>query len=78
MGQIAAIGEDAEIPFEQVRADLASIKQPVLYATGMRDAMIPALASYTAVQHLTDATLVAYSDAGHAFLFQTPRTSPSR
>jgi pimeloyl-ACP methyl ester carboxylesterase len=36
----------------------------------MQDAMIPALASYTAVQHLPDATLVAYSDAGHAFLFQ--------
>ena len=62
--------KDASIPFEQVRADLATIRQPVLYATGMQDAMIPALASYTAVQHLTDATLVAYSDAGHAFLFQ--------
>ncbi|MFH0180653.1 alpha/beta fold hydrolase [Streptomyces cacaoi] len=70
MGQIAAIAKDASISSEQVRADLASIKQPVLYATGMRDAMIPALASYTAVQHVTDATLVAYSDAGHAFLFQ--------
>lgn len=70
MGQIAAIGKDAAIPFDQVRADLESIKQPVLYATGMKDAMIPALASYTAVQHLTDATLVVYGDAGHAFLFQ--------
>ena len=53
-----------------MRADLASIKQPVLYATGMQDAMIPALAAYTAVQYLPDATLVAYGDAGHAFLFQ--------
>jgi pimeloyl-ACP methyl ester carboxylesterase len=70
MGQIAAIAKDAAIPFDQVRTDLESIKQPVLYATGMQDAMIPALASYTAVQHLTDATLVAYSGAGHAFLFQ--------
>ncbi|MDT9697981.1 alpha/beta hydrolase [Streptomyces sp. P17] len=70
MGQIAAIAKDAAIPFDQVRADLESIRQPVLYATGMQDAMIPALASYTAVQHLADATLVAYSDAGHAFLFQ--------
>ncbi|MET7655821.1 alpha/beta hydrolase [Streptomyces sp. NPDC005486] len=70
MGQITAIGKDAAIPFEQVRADLASIKQPVLYATGMQDVMIPPLAAYTAVQHLPDATLVAYSDAGHAFLFQ--------
>ncbi|MEU0076010.1 alpha/beta hydrolase [Streptomyces sp. NPDC006332] len=70
MGQIAAIGKDAAIPFEQVRADLASIRQPVLYATGMQDVMIPALAAYTAVQHLPNATLVAYNGAGHAFLFQ--------
>ncbi|MEU9268950.1 alpha/beta hydrolase [Streptomyces sp. NPDC048251] len=70
MGQIAAIQKDASIPFEQVRADLATIRQPVLYATGIKDAMIPALASYTAVQYVPDATLVAYSDAGHAFLFQ--------
>ncbi|WP_042391625.1 alpha/beta fold hydrolase [Streptacidiphilus carbonis] len=70
MGQIAAIQKDASIPFEQVRANLATIRQPVLYATGMQDVMIPALAAYTAVQHLADATLVAYSDAGHAFLFQ--------
>lgn len=70
MGQITAIAKDAAIPFEQVRTDLASINQPVLYATGMRDAMITPLASYTAVQHLRSATLVAYSDAGHAFLFQ--------
>ncbi|MDW6059091.1 alpha/beta hydrolase [Streptomyces sp. FXJ1.4098] len=69
-GQMAAIGKDAAIPFDQVRADLESIQQPVLYATGMQDVMIPALAAYTAVQHLPNATLVAYSDAGHAFLFQ--------
>ncbi|MFF4014132.1 alpha/beta fold hydrolase [Streptomyces sp. NPDC001843] len=70
MGQITAIAKDAAIPFDQVRADLAAIRQPVLYATGMQDAMITPLASYTAVQHLPSATLIAYSDAGHAFLFQ--------
>ncbi|MCX5265742.1 alpha/beta fold hydrolase [Streptomyces sp. NBC_00199] len=70
MGQITAIAKDAAIPFEQVRADLASIRQPVLYATGMQDVMITPLASYTAARHLPHATLVAYSDAGHAFLFQ--------
>ncbi|GGK67106.1 alpha/beta fold hydrolase [Streptomyces flaveus] len=73
LGQITAIAKDASIPFEQVRADLETIKHPVLYATGMRDAMIPALASYTAVQHVTNATLVTYSDAGHGFLFQHAR-----
>ncbi|MFI1731707.1 hypothetical protein ACH40E_21340 [Streptomyces acidicola] len=31
--------------------------------------MIPAHASYVAVQHLADATLLLYGDAGHAFLF---------
>ncbi len=69
-GQLAAIAKDAAIPFEQVRANLESIAQPVLYATGMKDAMIPALAAYTAVQHLPHATLLIYGDAGHAFLFQ--------
>jgi pimeloyl-ACP methyl ester carboxylesterase len=72
-GQITAIAKDASNPFEQVRADLESIQQPVLYATGMQDTMIPAVASYAAVQHLPNATLVAYSDAGHAFLFQHAR-----
>ncbi|MEU4340249.1 alpha/beta hydrolase [Nocardia sp. NPDC023852] len=69
-GQFTAIGKSAGIPFDQVLAELETIEQPVLYATGMRDAMIPALGSYTAVQHLSNATLVIYSDAGHAFLFQ--------
>ncbi|WSQ06912.1 hypothetical protein OG604_03700 [Streptomyces sp. NBC_01231] len=32
--------------------------------------VVPALASFVAVQHLDSATLVLYSDAGHAFLFQ--------
>ncbi|MEU7429193.1 low temperature requirement protein A [Streptomyces sp. NPDC040750] len=68
--QSAAIAKDATIPFEQVRTDLASIRRPVLYATGVQDVMIPASAAYTAVQHLPNATLAAYSDAGHAFLFQ--------
>jgi pimeloyl-ACP methyl ester carboxylesterase len=68
--QFSAIGKSAGIPFDRTRADLETITQPVLYATGMRDAMIPALSAYVAVQHLADATLVIYSDAGHAFLFQ--------
>jgi pimeloyl-ACP methyl ester carboxylesterase len=32
--------------------------------------MIPAHNSYVAVQYLDNATLVLYSGAGHAFLFQ--------
>ncbi|CAN5462059.1 alpha/beta hydrolase [soil metagenome] len=70
MGQLAAVGKILSAPFDEVRSTLEAIKQPVLYANGVHDVMIPALASYVAVQHLDSATLVLYSDAGHAFLFQ--------
>jgi pimeloyl-ACP methyl ester carboxylesterase len=73
MGQFIAAGKLMSIPFERVQAELESIKQPVLYANGVHDVMIPAIASYVAVQHLDSATLVLYSDAGHAFLFQHAR-----
>ncbi|MFL5998019.1 MAG: alpha/beta fold hydrolase [Streptomyces sp.] len=68
--QREAIAKYMAVPFEQVRANLETIKQPVLYAGGVLDVIAPALASYVAVQHLDSATLVLYSDAGHAFLFQ--------
>jgi pimeloyl-ACP methyl ester carboxylesterase len=71
-GQLAAITTSASVPIEEVEADLGSIAQPVLYATGVQDAMIPALASFHAVGHLANAVLVGYGDAGHAFLFQHP------
>jgi pimeloyl-ACP methyl ester carboxylesterase len=73
MGQFAAIGQVLSVPFDTVRSNLEAIKQPVLYANGVHDVMIPALASYVAVQHLDSAILVLYSDAGHAFLFQHAR-----
>lgn len=73
MGQFIAAGKLMSIPFERVQSELESIKQPVLYANGVHDVMIPAIASYVAVQHLDSATLLLYSDAGHAFLFQHAR-----
>jgi pimeloyl-ACP methyl ester carboxylesterase len=73
LGQLAAVGQILQTPFDQVRATLEATKQPVLYANGVHDVMIPALASYVAVQHLDTATLLLYSDAGHAFLFQHAR-----
>ena len=73
MGQLTAVGKLLAVPFEQVQLDLAVTKQPVLYANGAHDVMIPAVASYVAVQHLDTATLVLYGDAGHAFLFQHAR-----
>ncbi|MYV54065.1 alpha/beta hydrolase [Streptomyces sp. SID3212] len=69
-GQLTAVAKLQSVPFDQVRSHLESIKQPVLYANGVQDVMIPALASYVAVQHLDSAVLVLYSDAGHGFLFQ--------
>jgi pimeloyl-ACP methyl ester carboxylesterase len=73
MGQLHAVAKILATPFEDVRTSLEAIKQPVLYANGVHDVMIPAIASYIAVQHLDDATLLLYSDAGHAFLFQHAR-----
>lgn len=70
MRQLEAIGKYVAVPFVQVRSSLESIEQPVLYANGMQDVMVPALASYVAVEHLRNATLLLYGDAGHAFLFQ--------
>ncbi|MEV4729768.1 alpha/beta hydrolase [Saccharopolyspora sp. NPDC049426] len=68
--QLEAIGKAWSVPWEQVRANLETIEQPVLYANGMHDVMVPAQASYLAVEQLDSAVLVLYSDAGHAFLFQ--------
>jgi pimeloyl-ACP methyl ester carboxylesterase len=73
MGQLQAVAKILAVPFDEVRSTLEAIKQPVLYANGVHDVMIPAVASYVAVQHLDDATLLLYSDAGHAFLFQHAR-----
>ncbi|MFJ2235115.1 alpha/beta fold hydrolase [Streptomyces sp. NPDC087859] len=72
-GMLAAIGQLLAAPFDEVKAELESIKHPVLYANGLHDVMVPAHASYVAVQHLADATLLLYGDAGHAFLFQHAR-----
>ena len=69
-GMLTAVGALLAVPFGQVVAELEAIKQPVLYANGLHDVMIPAHASYVAVQHLGNATLVLYTGAGHAFLFQ--------
>jgi pimeloyl-ACP methyl ester carboxylesterase len=69
-GQMAAIAASASVPFERLKANLEQITHPVLHATGIHDVMIPALSSFVAVQHLPNATFLAYGEAGHAFLFQ--------
>ena len=63
-GQAAAIAASGSVPWEQLRDDLERIAHPVLCAAGIRDVMIPAITAFIAVQHLPQATLVGYSDAG--------------
>lgn len=69
-GQLQATLAALSTPWDSVTEALTTIKQPVLYANGMHDVMIHPMASYSAVEHLPNATLLLYSDAGHAFLFQ--------
>jgi pimeloyl-ACP methyl ester carboxylesterase len=68
--QIAAVGRLLARDGNEVGSALQAISHPVLYANGIHDVMIPAVASYKAVELVPDSRLVLYSDAGHAFLFQ--------
>ncbi|MFD0441350.1 alpha/beta fold hydrolase [Streptomyces chartreusis] len=69
-GMLAAVTKLLARPFVEVAEDIRAIKHPVLYANGLHDVVIPAHASYVAIQHLENSTLRLYSDAGHGFLFQ--------
>jgi pimeloyl-ACP methyl ester carboxylesterase len=51
---------------------LSAIRQPVLIVNGSDDTMLPADNSYFMFQHLRDAQLILYPDAGHGSLFQYP------
>jgi pimeloyl-ACP methyl ester carboxylesterase len=51
---------------------LAAITQPVLVANGDNDRMVPTENTHLLAQHLPNATLRIYPDAGHGFLFQYP------
>jgi pimeloyl-ACP methyl ester carboxylesterase len=51
---------------------LRGITQPCLVVNGVRDTMIPVRNSYFLAEHLPDATLLTYPDAGHGSLFQFP------
>ncbi|MFF4197894.1 alpha/beta fold hydrolase [Nonomuraea sp. NPDC001831] len=54
-------------------ARLAGITQPTLVAAGDNDPMIPTVNSQLLADHLPNARLRIFSDAGHGFLFQYPR-----
>jgi pimeloyl-ACP methyl ester carboxylesterase len=51
-------------------AKLAKITQPCLVVNGIFDNMIPVRNSYMLSEHLPNAMLVTYPDAGHGSLFQ--------
>jgi pimeloyl-ACP methyl ester carboxylesterase len=51
---------------------LAAIQQPVLVANGDNDEMVPTQNTYLLAEHLPNAKLSIYPDAGHGFLFQYP------
>jgi pimeloyl-ACP methyl ester carboxylesterase len=53
-------------------ADLKEITQPVLVINGRHDIMIPTINSYLLAQHLPNAELIVYPDAGHGAPFQYP------
>lgn len=51
-------------------ADLRKIQHPTLVMNGVHDDMIPVRNSYWLEDHLPNATLIVYPDAGHGSLFQ--------
>ena len=53
-------------------ARLREITHPVLVVNGNNDVMIPTINSYILAQHLPNAQLILYPDAGHGSLFQYP------
>jgi len=53
---------------------LRRISQPCLVVNGVRDAMIPVRNSYLLAEHLPNAMLLTYPDAGHGSLFQFPES----
>jgi pimeloyl-ACP methyl ester carboxylesterase len=67
--QIAAFREWEHVDGERF-AELRRISQPCLVVNGILDTMIPVRNSYLLAEHLPNATLLIYPDAGHGSLFQ--------
>jgi pimeloyl-ACP methyl ester carboxylesterase len=55
-------------------ADLKGIRQATLVVNGTFDTMIAVRNSYWLVEHLPNAVLLTYPDAGHGSLFQYPES----
>jgi pimeloyl-ACP methyl ester carboxylesterase len=67
--QMAAFREWEQFSGERF-ADLKAIAQPTLVVNGVSDEMIPVRNSYMLSEHLPNAVLLTYPDAGHGSLFQ--------
>jgi len=67
--QIAAFRAWERVDGERF-AELRRITQPCLVVNGMLDTMIPVRNSYLLAEHLPNAMLLIYPDAGHGSLFQ--------
>jgi pimeloyl-ACP methyl ester carboxylesterase len=67
--QIAAFRAWERVEDERL-GKLRRITQPCLVVNGVRDTMIPVRNSYLLAEHLPNAMLVTYPDAGHGSLFQ--------
>ncbi len=68
----ALAGRDWAEPHGERFADLAAITVPTLVVNGTRDVMLPTVNSFHLQQHIPDAQLIIYPDAGHAAQFQHP------
>jgi pimeloyl-ACP methyl ester carboxylesterase len=71
--QIAAFRAWERVEGERF-ADLRRTSQPCLVVNGILDTMIPARNSYLLAEHLPNAVLLIYPDAGHGSLFQFPES----
>jgi pimeloyl-ACP methyl ester carboxylesterase len=67
--QMAAFREWERFTGERF-ADLRRLQQPTLVVNGVHDEMIPVANSYWLEDHLPNAVLLVYPDAGHGSLFQ--------
>jgi pimeloyl-ACP methyl ester carboxylesterase len=67
--QIAAFRAWERVEGERF-AKLRGIEQPCLVVNGTLDTMIPVRNSYFLAEHLPNAMLITYPDAGHGSLFQ--------
>jgi len=71
MSQVTA-GRDWLQPHGERFADLKAITVPTLVVNGSLDVMLPTINSFHLQQHIPDAQLIVYPDAGHAAQFQYP------